>query len=399
LPQKLRDECHILADMENQLLEELIHIRRQIHQHPELGFEEIKTSALVQEHLNKLGIPFDLVAKTGVLATLKKGEGPTIVLRADMDALPLREDTALDFSSVDENKMHACGHDLHTTMLIGAAYLLKDKDFQGTVLFLFQPSEEGNLRSPDPGKSGGQIISETGRLDHARAIIGLHVNPLMPVGTLGYTEGEALSNVCNFIITVKGKSGHAGALEHVIDPVLISSLLIVAAQSIISHTAPTQPAVLAFTSTEIIGEPAYNIIPETVILKGSLRVLSLETYQLIIDKLKALLHGMEISYACQITIAFTAYYPSLLNSSDLNNELTAVQKSIFGDHIIQQGGQLIAEDFAFYSRQIPAMFYFLGAGAEEGEKYFLHHPKVIFNEDCIPLGSNFLTESALKLLS
>ncbi|MET1055806.1 MAG: M20 family metallopeptidase [Pedobacter sp.] len=385
--------------MEKQLLEELVQIRRHIHQNPELGFDEIKTSALVQEHLKKMGIPFDILAKTGVLATLRKGEGPTIVLRADMDALPLQEKTGLIFSSQIENKMHACGHDLHTTMLLGAAYLLKDKEFQGTVMFLFQPSEEGNLRSPEPGKSGGQIISETGRLSGAKAIIGLHVNPLMPTGTLGYTEGEALSNVCNFIITVKGKSGHAGALEHVIDPVLISSLLIVSAQSIISHTAPTQPAVLAFTTTEIVGEPAYNIIPETVILKGSLRVLSLDTYNLIVNKLKALMHGMEISHECAIDIEFTAYYPSLLNNSDLNNALSSVQRSVFGDNTIQQAGQLIAEDFAFYSRQIPAVFYFLGAGVEEAEKYFLHHPKVMFNEDCIPLGSTFLCESAVKLLS
>lgn len=384
--------------MENQLLEKLIQIRRHIHQNPELGFQEEKTSALVQEHLKQLDIPFEVLAKTGVLATMKKGEGPVVVLRADMDALPLREETGLNFRSLVDDKMHACGHDLHTTMLIGAAYLLKDKDFKGTVLFLFQPSEEGNLRSPEPGKSGGQIISESGKLNSAKAIIGLHVNPLMPVGTLGCTEGEALANVCNFIINVKGKSGHAGALEHVIDPILISSMLIVSAQSIISHTAPTEPAVLAFTTTEIVGEPAYNIIPETVRLKGSLRVLNLDTYTLIITKIKALLKGMEISYGCQIDIEFTAYYPSLLNSSELDDQLASVKEKIFGQNLIQQRGQLIAEDFAFYSRQRPAVFYFLGAAIEEGDKYFLHHPKVIFNEDCIPLGANFLTESALQLL-
>jgi amidohydrolase len=385
--------------MENQLAEKLIQIRRQIHQFPELGFQEFKTSALVKEHLHFLGIAFETLAETGVVGTLQKGEGPTIVLRADMDALPLKEETGLDFSSFEENKMHACGHDMHTTILIGAAYLLKDAAFNGTVKFLFQPSEEGNLRSPQPGKSGGQIIAETGLLNSAKAIIGLHVNPLMDVGTLGYTEGEALSNVCNFVITVKGKSGHAGALEHVIDPVLISSQLVVSAQSIISHTAPTQPAVLAFTTTEIVGEPAYNIIPETVVLKGSLRVLSLATYNLIVQKLKTLLRGMEISYECKIDIDFTAYYPSLLNDSALNMELVSVQEKVFDKEVIKQDGQLIAEDFAFYSRLIPAVFYFLGAGVEKGEKYFLHHPKVIFNEKCIPIGATFLCEAALKLLS
>jgi len=385
--------------MENELFQKLVQIRRIIHEHPELGFHEFQTSSLVQEYLQELDIPFEVIAKTGVLATLTKGKGPTIVLRADMDALPIIEDSDLHFRSVNANIMHACGHDIHTTMLLGASTLLHQSNFQGTVMFLFQPSEEGNLRSPEPGKSGGQIVAETGKIKNASAVIGLHVNPLMKVGTLGFTPGEALSNVCNFNITVTGVSGHAGALEHVIDPVLISGQIIVSAQSIISHTAPTQPAVLVFTSTEIVGEAAYNIIPEKVVLKGSLRVLNLETYHAIVSRLKALLAGMEISYNCTIDIEFTAYYPSLLNDSDLNYLLDSVQKNLFGENVLQQHGQLIAEDFAFYSRQVPSVFYFLGAAIEGEETYFLHHPKVQFDENCIPLGSKFLAESALKLLS
>jgi len=384
--------------MEDYLFQHLVQIRRNIHKNPELGFREFQTSALVQRHMRELVLPFEILAETGVLATLKKGEGPTVVLRADMDALPIKEDTGLPFTSANENVMHACGHDIHTTMLIGAAHLLVNQDFNGTVKFLFQPSEEGNLRSPEPGKSGGQIIAETGKLKDAKAVIGLHVNPLMPVGTLGYTDGEALSNVCNFVIHVIGKSGHAGALEHVIDPVLISSQLIVSAQSIISHTAPTQPAVLAFTTTEIVGEPAYNIIPETVILKGSLRVLSLDTYNLIVDKLKALMRGMEISYGCKINIEFTAYYPSLLNDADIHDLLIPAQEKVFGKSVLRQGGQLIAEDFAFYSRQVPSVFYFLGAKSGEEEAYFLHHPKVKFDERCIGLGAEFLAAAAIQLL-
>ncbi|MCX2477794.1 M20 family metallopeptidase [Pedobacter sp. MC2016-15] len=384
--------------MQETLFQKLIQIRRDIHAHPELGFLEHRTSSLVQRELQSLEIPFESVAETGVLATMKKGEGPIVVLRADMDALPLKEDTGLYFSSVNDNIMHACGHDIHTTMLLGAAHLLKDQNFDGTVKFLFQPSEEGNLRSPQPGKSGGQIIAETGKLESAKAVIGLHVNPLMRVGSLSFTNGEALANVCNFIITVRGKSGHAGALEHVIDPVLISSHLIVAAQSIISHTAPTQPAVLAFTTTEILGQPAYNVIPETVVLKGSLRVLNLDTYSLIVERMTKLMKGMEISYECKIDMELTAYYPSLLNDSGLNAQLKSVQEKLFGENVVSQGGQLIAEDFAFYSRQVPSVFYFLGAAVNEEQTYFLHHPKVKFNEDCIPLGSTFLTEAALQLL-
>lgn len=384
--------------MENRLYEELREIRREIHRYPELGFEEFRTSALVQQYLKALDIPFELLAATGVLATLKKGEGPVVVLRADMDALPLPEETGLPFSSRVPGQMHACGHDIHTTMLLGAASLLQNSTFRGTVQFLFQPSEEGNLRSPQPGKSGGQIIAESGKLQGARAVIGLHVDPLMELGTLGYTPGEALSNVCNFVIRVNGKSGHAGALQYVIDPVLISSQLIVSAQSIISHTAPAQPAVLAFTTTEIVGQPAYNIIPETVILKGSLRVLNLETYELIISRLRRLISGTELSYGCTIDLELTAYYPSLLNNNLLHAQLQEVRSGIFGERVIIQAGQLIAEDFAFYSRQVPSVFYFLGAKAEQPETFYLHHPKVNFDEGCIPLGSTFLKDSALALL-
>src|ERR1700720_5017712 len=155
--------------MDNRLFESLVTIRRQLHQNPELGFKEFKTSALVQEQLRGLDIPFEGVAETGLIATLSKGEGPTIVLRADMDALPILEDTDLAFHSFTPGVMHACGHDLHTTMLLGAAHQLKDAPFDGTVKLVFQPSEEGTARSPQKGKSGGQIMIESGKLNGAQA--------------------------------------------------------------------------------------------------------------------------------------------------------------------------------------------------------------------------------------
>jgi len=384
--------------MNKELERKLIEIRQLLHKNPELGFCEFETSKLIRNHMDKLKISYETLALTGTLATLRKGEGPTVILRADMDALPIAEDTGLRFTSSKLDIMHACGHDIHTTMLIGAAYQLKDIEFAGTIKFLFQPSEEGNLRSPQVGKSGGQIIAESGVIEGAKTVIGLHVDPSMDVGTIGFKGGEALANVCNFIITVKGKSGHAGALEHVTDPVLISSQLIVSAQSIISHTAPARPAVLAFTSTEILGVPAYNIVPETVILKGSLRVLNLEIYNIIIKKLKLLMAGMEVSYDCQINMELTAYYPSLLNDPKIHQLLVPVHEAVFGKGVLPQEGQLIAEDFAFYSRKVPSVFYFLGARAKNRETYYLHHPKVEFNEDCIAFGVQFFCEAALKIL-
>jgi amidohydrolase len=381
------------------LFDKLVTIRRQLHQNPELGFREFKTSALVQEHLHAVGIPFEIVAGTGVIGTLKKGEGPAIILRADMDALPVVEDTGLPFHSVNPGVMHACGHDLHTTILLGAAFLLKDTAFAGTVQLVFQPSEEGNARSPEKGKSGGQLIIESGKLNNAQAALGLHVHPFLPLGQLGYKNGEALANVGNFSITITGKGGHPGAMEHVTDPVLISAQLIVDAQSIISHAAPLQPAVIAFTHTESLAPPSFNVIPQSVLLQGSLRALNIDTYQKLVAKLRALVKGLEISYSCQIELDFSAYYPSLLNDPAVQDQLRPVQDKIFGKNNLREvPGQLIGEDFAFYSRLMPAQFYFLGAQTDPDNSFYLHHPKVIFNEECIKFGAAFLAEGAMTLM-
>src|SRR5580658_8692510 len=170
--------------MDEQLFEKLVGFRRQLHQFPELGFTEFKTSDFLKARLGELSIPVEPVAVTGLIGTLKKGAGPTVVLRADIDALPVVEPADAPFRSQHEGVMHACGHDLHMTILLGAAHLLKEKDFQGTIKFVFQPSEEGNARSPEKGKSGGQLIMESGKLNDGNAILGLHVHPLLPVGTL-----------------------------------------------------------------------------------------------------------------------------------------------------------------------------------------------------------------------
>jgi amidohydrolase len=385
--------------MEPELFEKLVSIRRQLHQIPELGFNEFKTAALIEAQLKEWQIPVEHVASTGLIGTLKKGEGPTVMLRADMDALPVQEPSDAPFRSLQDGAMHACGHDLHMTILLGAAALLRAADFQGTVKLVFQPSEEGNLRSPEKGKSGGQLIVESGKLDGVRAALGLHVHPLLPVGRLGYTNGEFMANVGNFSILVEGKGGHPGAMKHVIDPIAIAARLITAAQSLVGEQPDPPNAVLAITHAETLARPSFNVIPSAMLLQGSLRAFSKDFYHELVDKMRALFADLEARFGCRISLDFSAYYPSLVNDPGIHEVLSPVQRRLFGADNVRPGhAYLVGEDFSFYSRIMPAQFYFLGAQAEGNDSFFLHHPEVTFNEDCIKYGAPLLADGAVQML-
>lgn len=384
--------------MDAQLFDKLVAIRRHLHQNPELSFTEFKTAMFVESQLASLTIPTERLALTGVIGTLKKGEGPTVILRADIDALPIFEESGVSFPSQTEGVMHACGHDIHTTMLIGAAHLLSDAAFSGTVKFVFQPAEEGPMRSPEPGKSGAQLIMESGRLT-GDAILGLHVHPLLPVGTLSYRLGEALANVGNFSIRITGKGGHPGFMKEVIDPIAIAAKLITGAQALVGPqpTVPTSVLAITYVSTET--NPSFNVIPNQVLLQGSLRANKMADYDGIVGRLALLIKELEGEYTCAIELEFSAYYPSLLNDEGLHERLTPVHNKVFGEGNLTPGlAYLVGEDFSFYSRVIPGQFYFLGAKTAQNDRYFLHHPKVTFNEDCIRYGASFLAEGALQLL-
>ena len=385
--------------METHLFEKLVAIRRQLHQFPELGFTEFKTSETIEARLGELSIPVERVAVTGLIGTLQKGQGPTVILRADMDALPVVEPEDAPFRSRHQGIMHACGHDLHMTMLLGAAYLLKDADYRGTIKFVFQPSEEGNARSPEKGKSGGQLIMESGKLNAGDAILGLHVHPLLPVGTLGYRNGEALANVGNFSILIRGKGGHPGAMKHVIDPMAITAEVIAGAHALVGPQPDPPTAVLAITHLESLAPPSFNVIPSEVLLQGSMRAVNYDVYNDIVARMHDLFANLASQYHCTIDLDFSAYYPSLLNDPSLHEKLAPVQQKLFGhENIVESLAYLVGEDFSFYSRKMPGQFYFLGAKTEQNDSFFLHHPQVTFNEDCIKYGAPLLAEGALRLL-
>ncbi|MBI2721273.1 MAG: amidohydrolase [Bacteroidetes bacterium] len=394
--------------MNKELVDKLVSIRRKIHANPEIGYQEYETANLICKELDALGIPYKKgIAKTGVIGVLKKGDGSCIALRADIDALPIKEDNDLPYKSEkkiqsshspDIPLMHACGHDLHTTMLLGAAALLKESNFKGTVKFIFQPSEEDVYDDPDK-KSGGQHIVESGELDDVKAALGLHVHPLLPVGKLAYKLGQALACANFFKIEITGKMAHAAVAPHLgIDAVLIASHLIQSVSSIVhKYIAPTEATVISFT--KIHGGIAPNVVADQVIIEGTVRALDINTYHQVLERINNIIDGTRLSFGCGITIEYNLNYPSLLNDKNVHHTVSDTLVDIFGkESIIPIEAILGSEDFAFYSRKVPSMFYFLGAKDPANDRYFLHDSKVTFNEECIPYGSKLLSEGALKLL-
>jgi amidohydrolase len=394
--------------MNKELAERLVAIRRQIHANPEIGYQENETADLVCGELDKLGIPYRRkIARTGVVAELKKGEGPCVVLRADMDALPIKEENDFAFKSTKKMKaangmeiplMHACGHDVHTAMLLGAAALLKDTDFKGKVKFVFQPSEEDVYDDPEH-KSGGQRVVEEGELEGVKAALGLHVHPLLPVGKVAYKLGQALACAAYFKMEVKGKMAHAAVAPHLgIDAVLISGQLIQSVSALVpKYINPTEAIVISFT--KINGGVAPNVIADKVIIEGTIRALDLNTFNDVKARMEKVVEGTALASGATITLEYNLSYPSLLNDKNIHNELTGVLGNVFGTgNSIPVDAILGSEDFAFYTRKVPSMFYFLGAQDTAEQCYFLHHPKVVFNEECIPYGSKLLAEGALQLL-
>jgi amidohydrolase len=394
--------------MNQTLFQKLIQFRRQLHSNPEIGYQENETAELICKELDLLNIPYRTgIAGTGVVATLKKGEGSCIALRADMDALPILEEAELEFKSTKKMKdanglqiplMHACGHDVHTTMLLGAAALLKDSDFKGTIKFIFQPSEEGVYDDPEK-KSGGQRVVESGELDDVKAALGLHVHPLLPVGMVAYKLGQALACANFFKIEIIGKMAHAAVAPHLgVDAILVASTLIQSISAITSkYIPPHEPTVISFT--KINGGVAPNVIADKVVIEGTVRALDLDTFNTVLARMEKIIKGTEIAFDAKINIEYNLNYPSLLNDKNVHATLGETLNNVFGkEKVIPIDAILGSEDFAFYSRKVPSMFYFLGAKDVAEKCYFLHDSKVVFNEDCIPYGSKLLSEGALTLL-
>lgn len=370
-------------------------IRRHIHRNPELSFQEFETSKYIKSQLAELGIESRIIGKTGVVATIGKGN-KCVGLRADIDALPIKEETNLEYASQNDGVMHACGHDMHTTMLIAAAELLKEMEdeLDGVVKLIFQPGEEKL-----PG--GASILIEEGVLENPKvdAIFGQHIYPGESIGTVSLNSGPVMGAPDELYFTIKGKSTHAAQPQLGNDPILAASQLIVHFQTLLTKFRdPIEAGVLSITS--IMGGDATNIIPDEVKLMGTLRSFDEnwrnEMHKLIYENSKRLCE----MYGCGIEIDIRKGYPPVINDEELTKLTIENSKSIVGvDNTIEFVPKMWGEDFAFYGQNIPATFWFVGVRPRDMETMpALHNSKLAPSENAMPIGTTMLVTAALNYL-
>lgn len=370
--------------------------RRYIHQNPELSFEEFETSKFIQNELTKLGIEFKILANTGVIGIIGKGD-KCVALRADIDALPIFEETSLDFKSINNGVMHACGHDMHTSMLLGAAEILKsiENSLNGQVKLIFQPAEEKL-----PG--GANILIKEGVLDNPKvdAIFGQHIYPGESSGILATNSGYVMGSADELYWTITGKSTHAAQPHLGYDPILAASQLIVYYQTLMTkYRDPLDAGVLTVAS--IHGGSATNIIPDTVEMKGTLRSFNLEWR----EQMHKLLEEKSIElcklYGCNCQLQIIKGYPPVFNNDELTKLSKTVAIQVFGsDNVVEFVPKMWGEDFAFYGQVIPASFWFLGVRPKnQSEMPALHNSKLSPDEEPMLNGMSMLAKVAFDYLN
>lgn len=361
----------------------IIETRRIFHQYPEVKYEEEKTARIVAEELHKLGFEVtENIAKTGVTGILRGKGLEMVALRADMDALPLQEDNDLPHKSKIAGKMHACGHDAHTAMLLGAAKLLSEikEDIKGSVKFIFQPAEEGG--------GGARLMIEEGVLQDVSAIFGLHVWAELPSGVIATREGPILASSDAFVISIKGEGGHAAAPHLTADPTIPAVDIFNALQKITSRNiSPLEPVVI--TSPIINGSQAYNVIPDKVEIKGTFRTFNNQVRDTIITRIREVAENYAQAWKCQATLEMTKEpYPPTINDPVMSRFMIKVADSITQTE--QAEMRMGAEDFSFYLQKIPGAIALLGSRNEtKGITYPHHHPRFDVDEDILYLGTAY----------
>ena len=380
-----------------QLAAETTELRRDFHRHPELAFQEVRTSGIVAERLQALGLQVRSgVGKTGVVAVLDSGKaGKTVLARADMDALPIDEERDTPYRSTVANTMHACGHDGHTAVLLSVAKLFCERkaDWSGRLVFIFQPAEET--------VGGAQKMLEDNALEglHIDASIGLHLGSHFPVGMVALRAGPAMAATDSMRIVVRGHGGHAARPQECVDPVLISAQLISGLQSLVSREVdPLDNAVISITSVH--GGSAYNIIPEQVELKGTLRTFKAETRQQLKDRIASYSEGIANSLRGSASLEWIDQSPAVVNDAAMTARMQQVAEAVVGaDKVVEAEPVMGGDDMALWLQQAPGCYFFVGAGnVAAGIDKPHHHPQFDIDEASLPLAVELLSKGILDYL-
>ena len=377
-------------EVEEKFGEKIVALRRDIHREPELGFDTEKTAEKVLAALGSLPLDIETgVAKNGIVATLEgEGDGPTVALRADMDALPILEDTGLPFASETEGKMHACGHDGHTSMLVGAAHVLsgmRDR-FDGTVKLVFQPAEEGG--------GGGKVMVDEGVADGVSSIFALHLWPGLPFGKVATKAGPIMAAADAFEMEIKASGGH-GAMPHLAcDAIAIAAQVVTALQTIVSREVdPVEPAVL--TVGEIGAGTAFNIIPDKARIGGTVRTLNADLRKRIPARMEELARGVAQGMRGDVDLDYTFSYPVTVNDEAAADLALSVAEDLFGGESVLElpNPSMGGEDFAYFLQKVPGAFIWLGIGEDASG---LHTPGFAFDEEILPRGSALLAALSIS---
>lgn len=365
---------------------DLVEIRRDLHAHPETAFEERRTADVVAARLAALGVEVHRgLARTGVVGVLRAGSGQRAIgLRADMDALHVAELNDFGHRSLNPGKMHACGHDGHTAMLLGAArYLAETRHFDGTVYFIFQPAEES--------EGGGELMVREGLFEQfaAEVVFGMHNWPGVPVGQFQLRTGPMMAGTNRFEITVTGRGAHAAMPHQGIDPVVAGSALVQALQTLTSRNLnPLDSAVV--TVTQFHGGDAWNVIPSEVVIRGTTRAFTPEIQDLLEDGMRRVCDGVTAAHGCKVALRYERNYPPLVNSEREAQLAREVLESLVGAENVQWdcAPTMAGEDFAFMLQARPGCFVFIGNGPGQGG-CMLHNPRYDFNDAILPLGASY----------
>lgn len=388
-----------IKSLSKEYASEVVSYRRHLHANPELSYKEFNTAKYVAEKLRAFGLNPKEIATTGLIVEIK-GKNPTsksVALRADMDALPIQEANEVEYKSTVPGVMHACGHDVHTSSLLGTAKILNEiKDqFEGTVRLLFQPGEEKN-----PGGASYMIRDKALENPQPASILGQHVFPLLPVGKIGFREGMYMASADEIYLKVIGKGGHGAAPDLAIDPIVIASHIIIALQQVISRNAnPRQPTVLTFGN--IIGKGATNIIPDEVNIAGTFRAMNEAWRKEGLAKIKKMAESIAEGMGGRCEVDISMGYPYLENHPELTRRIKAAATEYVGaENVVDIDITLGAEDFAYYSQVIPASFYRLGTRNEQkGITSYVHTPTFNIDEDALAIGPGLMAWMAISELA